>query len=137
MRTWDLQSKSQIRNPRSQILLFFVRSRRRGGPWWLAPADAEIVIVQDRVEQQRKAAVRLVPPHRIVGEHHDVALADGNVDDRGFSRKLGTAREHSADKQFLSRSRNRKTTRGRISSGGICTGSGVGVGQREYRGLRP
>ena len=42
-----------------------------------------------------------MPPHRIVGKHDDVALADRHVDDRRFTRKLSSAGEFTTDQQVL------------------------------------
>src|SRR5688572_6183985 len=78
--------------------------------WWLA-VYTEIVVVQDRVEEQRETSVRLVAPHRVVCEHHDVAFADRYVDHGGFACEFRTSCEHAADEKFLFRSKLQHDTR--------------------------
>ena len=41
-----------------------------------------------------------MPPHRIVGKHNDMALADGHVDHGGTVGKLASTCEHSARQQI-------------------------------------
>ena len=60
---------------------------------------AKILIVEGRVEQQEEAAVRLMSPHGVVGEHHDVAFAYGYVNHGGFVGEFSAACEHAADEQ--------------------------------------
>src|SRR5262245_58675009 len=88
--------------PQSLIIILIVLpglgliapSRRRS-------SDAQMIEVQRRVEEQREAAVRFVPPHRVVGEHHDVPFADGHIEHGRFAGQFRTAREHAADQQIL------------------------------------
>src|SRR3954451_18912459 len=87
-----------------QLILILIDSGWSCGSAAFAASHSEIVVVQDRVEQQRKAAVRFVPPHRVVGKHHYVTSPDRNIDYGCFTRKLSTAGEHAADKQVLFRS---------------------------------
>lgn len=67
----------------------------------IGSSDSEVVVVQCRVEQQKETPLSLVPPHRVVREHHYVAFADWNIDYRSLARKLRSAGEHSADQQLL------------------------------------
>ena len=60
-----------------------------------------MIEVQRRIEEQREAAVRLMPPHRVVGEHHDVAFAHRDVNHRWFADQFAPAGEHSANEQVL------------------------------------
>ena len=53
------------------------------------------------IEEQREAAVSLMPPERIIGEHDDVALADGDIDNRRATCEFRTAGQHSADEQIF------------------------------------
>ena len=80
--------------------LLIVRSRLRTRLSLPSP-DAKIVIVERGIEQQEEAALRLMPPHRIVSEHHHVTASNWNVDYRRLVREIRTAREHSAHQQIL------------------------------------
>src|SRR5262245_20928663 len=63
--------------------------------------DVQVIEVQRGVEKHREAAVRFVPPHGIVGEHHDVTFAYGHIKHGRFPSQFRTAREHAADQQIL------------------------------------
>src|SRR6185295_193125 len=67
----------------------------------LGSAGAEVVVVHRRVEQQKETTLGLMPPHRVVREHHHVTLADRNIYNRRLAGKLRPARKHSADQQIL------------------------------------
>src|SRR5215510_8867703 len=68
---------------------------------WLRAADAQVVVVQRRIEDQEKLALCLVSPHRIRRKHHHVTTTDRNVDNRGPTCKLVTTSEHAADQEVL------------------------------------
>ena len=70
-------------------------SRRRSS------ANPEVVVVQGGVEQQEKAPLGLVAPHRIIGKHDHVAAPDRNVHDCRLSDKIRPARQHPAHQQIL------------------------------------
>ena len=89
-----------------QTELFHFLHRGLSAATAFAAADAEVVVVEDRVEQKRKAAVSFVAPHRVVCKHHDVAAADRNVDDRRLPCELRAAGKHTANEQFLFRSKS-------------------------------
>src|SRR5262245_12910216 len=69
-------------------------SRRRS-------SDIQVIEVQRGVEKHRKAAVRLMAPHRVVGEHYDVPFANRDVDHRRLAGQFTAAGEHPANKQAL------------------------------------
>lgn len=46
----------------------------------LTASNTQIVIVEYCVKQKRETAVRLMTPHRVIGEHHNVALSYRYVD---------------------------------------------------------
>src|SRR5262249_24899442 len=72
-----------------------------GRPNRCRSSNSEVVVVQGGVEQQEEAALGLVTPHRVVGEHDYVSFANRNVDDRWLAHKVGAAREHPADQQVF------------------------------------
>jgi hypothetical protein len=57
-------------------------SSRSAVPLIRGTAGVQVVIVQGSIEQEKETALSLMTPHRIVSEQYDVALADGDVDDR-------------------------------------------------------
>src|SRR5215510_9967904 len=71
--------------------LRLISSSRRGS------SNVQVIEVQRRVEEQREAAVRFMPPHRVIGEHHDVPFAYGHIEHDRFASQFRTAREHAAD----------------------------------------
>src|SRR5690606_5381011 len=124
-----------------------------------------VVPVQDGVEAEEEGAVRLPAPERADAEHHDVAVADGCIDDlraigEGLSTGKGAGEQHlcgvgreaedrARTRVTLRRARRRVATRGGSSTacgGGTRTtlarcrsttsgGTGAGAGCRSL-GLR-
>ena len=66
-------------------------------------ADAKVIEIKDGVEQEREAAVSLVPPHRVICKHYDMAFANGHIYHGCFAGQLRSPRKHSADQQILLR----------------------------------
>lgn len=69
--------------------------------WRRRSANTKVVVVQGGVEQQEKAPLGLVAPHRIIGKHDHVAAPDRNVHDCRLSDKIRPARQHPAHQQIL------------------------------------
>src|SRR5438094_5291247 len=64
--------------------LLFLLSSRPFAPFnWTIPSDSQVIEIQGGIEQKKKAALRLMAPHRIVRKHHYVTLSYGDINDRG------------------------------------------------------
>src|SRR5205085_398945 len=81
------------------LIIIHLRSRLRVRGR-LAP-DVQVIEVERGVEEQEERALRLVSPHRIVGEQDDVPAPDWHINDGGPVRQLLSAREHAAYEQTL------------------------------------
>src|SRR6185369_5834770 len=85
----------------SDLLIVAVSSARSTLPTAFGASDAQVVVIQRRIEHEEKLALRLVPPHRVRRKHHDVPTANRHINNRRTVRKLIAAREHAADEQVL------------------------------------
>src|SRR5215213_9381290 len=70
-------------------------------PAWLGAARVQVVIIQRRIEQQEKLALRLMAPHRVRRKHHDVSTTNRHIDNRRTVGQLIGTRKHAADQQVL------------------------------------
>ena len=55
--------------------------------------------------------MRLMPPHWVVGKHHDVTFPDGHIDDGSLSREVGSTGEHSANQKVFLRRKSEDDSR--------------------------
>ncbi len=55
--------------------------------------------MQHGVEEEEEAPLRLLTPHRIVGEQEDVAFAHGDINDGRAIRQLVASGEHAGDEE--------------------------------------
>src|SRR6185369_9861031 len=85
----------------SDLLIVAVSSARSTLPTAFGASDAQVVVIQRRIEHEEKLALRLVPPHRVRRKHHDVPTTNRHINNRRTVRKLIAAREHAADEQVL------------------------------------
>src|SRR5262245_19239250 len=77
-----------------------VRTANRRSALIKFSSGVQVVVVQDRVEDEEVASVRLAAPDRVVREEDDVALVDRNVDDHRPLRDLGAGVEQARDEQI-------------------------------------
>src|SRR5207237_9024713 len=60
-------------------------------------ASAQVIEIQSCVKDEEEAALRLMPPHRIVREHHYVTLSNRYVYDSRSIHEFRASRQHTAN----------------------------------------
>src|SRR6185437_7648002 len=109
-----------------------VRDRRIESPLLLRRLDrarrrtarVEIVPIQDRIEAEEEVPLRLPPPVGPVGEHDEVSLAEGRVDDDGLAGERLPADED-AGEQHVVRIGGKREQDARRRSAGTAAAAGA------------
>jgi hypothetical protein len=85
------------------------------------PSDVKVVVVEHSVEQEKEAALCLLPPHRIVREEEDVSSTDGDVNDGRTIRQFLTSGEHSGDEELTLLGESEHDARSRLRRWEECS----------------